>query len=321
MTTAIESEGLSRNFGHLRAVSELDLKIDIGEVFGFLGPNGSGKTTTVRLLNCLLKPSSGWAKVMGYHLVESPTEIRRRTGVLTETAALYERLSAVENLKVFARLYGLSQVKASQRIDDLLEFLGLSARRDDAVGSFSTGMRKRLALARALIHEPELLFLDEPTSGLDPEASRLVRDLLSELGSDGGRTVFLCTHNLDEAQRLCTRVAVLEDGRVIASGSPEELGRKLWDGTWVEIGLEQVDESLLTKIRGVDLVQGLKRDGGAISVQVDSSSAIPDLVEALVAAGGRIRTVNEVAHSLEEIYFKLRSEDEDGHETGKNDRP
>jgi len=321
VAAAIESQGLTRKFGDLVAVSELNLKIEAGEVFGFLGPNGSGKTTTVRLLNCLLRPTSGWAKVMGFDIADDPTEIRRRTGVLTETAALYENLSAADNLRFFGELYGLYGEGLSKKIDELLEFFGLAGRRGDRVGSFSTGMRKRLAIARSLIHDPPVLFLDEPTSGLDPEAARLVRDHIAELSRGEKRTVFLCTHNLDEAQRLCSRVAVIENGRVIASGSPQELEKRLWKGTWVEVNLEAVSDSLVAKIESLGLVRSLKRDGRVISVQVDSPSQIPDLVAEVVGAGGRIRAVNEVAHSLEEIYFRLRSEDVNGHEAGAGHRP
>ncbi|HMT21159.1 MAG TPA: ABC transporter ATP-binding protein, partial [Promineifilum sp.] len=203
----IHTENLSKKFGDQIAVDRLNLDIAEGEVFGFLGPNGAGKTTTIRMLTCLIAPTSGRARVLDYEVGRDDQAIRRNVGILTETPGMYDRLSAHRNLSIFARLYEVEKV--DYQVEKYLKLLGLWERRDDPVGSFSKGMRQKLAIGRALLHEPRVLFLDEPTAALDPEASRLVHDFIAEL-KGMGRTIFLCTHNLDEADRLCDRVAVFK---------------------------------------------------------------------------------------------------------------
>jgi len=228
MNPVIEVNDLQRTFGSQKAVDGLTFRVEPGEVFGLLGPNGAGKTTTVRLLNGLLPPSAGSARVFGFDPVLDGPSIRQRTGVLTETPALYERLSARENLEFFATLQNLSQPDLDRRVDDMLSFFELASRASDKVETYSKGMKQRLALARALVHQPPLLFLDEPTSGLDPEAAQQVDDLIADLGRTDGQTVVLATHNLLEAQRLCDRVAIMNHGRILALGSLKDLARKLW---------------------------------------------------------------------------------------------
>ncbi len=194
MTNVIEMRELSREFGHVKALNGFSCDVHEGEVFGLLGPNGAGKTTTVRLLNGVLAPTSGQARVLGFDPVTQGTDLRRRTGVLTETPSLYERLTARDNLTIFGKLYGVKEPKLTARVNELLDLFGLAERADDRAGGFSKGMKQRLALARALLHEPELLFLDEPTAGLDPEAARHVMQLIAQLSRQKGRTVLLCTH-------------------------------------------------------------------------------------------------------------------------------
>jgi ABC-2 type transport system ATP-binding protein len=235
MNPVIEVNDLQRTFGGQKAVDGMTFRVEPGEVFGLLGPNGAGKTTTVRLLNGILPPSAGSARVFGLDPVRDGAAIRRRTGVLTETPALYERLSARENLEFFATLQNLSQPDLDRRVDNMLSFFDLASRAGDKVETYSKGMKQRLALARALVHQPPLLFLDEPTSGLDPEAAQQVDDLIADLGRTDGQTVILATHNLLEAQRLCDRVAILNHGKILALGSLKDLARKLWPVTWVDI--------------------------------------------------------------------------------------
>ena len=216
----ITTESLTRRFDEITAVDRLDLTVHAGEVLGFLGHNGAGKTTTVRLLNGVLAPSSGKARVLGLDPAEDGPELRARTGVLTETPAVDERLTGYENLSIFGELYRVLEADLPGRVDELLGLFQLEDRAHDRVSEYSKGMKQKLALARALIHEPDVLFLDEPTAGLDPVITRQVHDLIREQSRSGDRTVFLCTHNLDEAQRLCDRVALLQNGRMIALGSP-----------------------------------------------------------------------------------------------------
>ena len=215
----------------------LSLEVHAGEVFGLLGHNGAGKTTTVRLLNGVLTPYGGKARVLGLDPVKDGLALRHRTGVLTEDPALDERLTARENFSYYADLYGVPRSRVPERVEELLREFGLADRADEPVGGYSKGMKQRLALARALLHEPELLFLDEPTAGLDPVAAREVHGLIRELSRVKGRTVVLCTHNLIEAQRLCHRVAVLERGTLMALGTPEELIRGLDQELQVEVEL------------------------------------------------------------------------------------
>ena len=308
MNAIIEVKDLQRAFGDHNAVDGMTFTVESGEVFGLLGPNGAGKTTTVRLLNGILPPSAGSTRVFGMDPSTQGEAVRRRTGVLTETPALYERLSARDNLEFFGTLHEIDPSALHARVDEMLEFFALTARGDDKVETYSKGMKQRLALARALIHKPPLLFLDEPTSGLDPEAAQQVDDLIADLGRTDGQTVILATHNLLEAQRLCDRVAIMNQGKILALGSLDELSRKLWPVTWVDIVFhvkpaEHVAENLKTR---AGVIQAL-RDCETLSVQVESEDVIPVVVRHLVEEGELIRKVNPRAYTMEDIYFALQA--------------
>jgi ABC-2 type transport system ATP-binding protein len=307
MTHAIQVEGLSRSFGGLKAVDAVSFTVETGEVFGLLGPNGAGKTTLVRLLNGVLTASAGSAKVLGYDPATQGDAIRARTGVLTEQPALYERLTAPDNLRFFGTLYGVAEADLPRRVDELLATFDLSTRAKERVGGYSKGMKQRLALARTLIHQPELLFFDEPTAGLDPEAARNVTELIEQLSHDRGRTVFLCTHNLDEAQRLCSRVAIINKGHLLAVGTTEQLAQQLWQGTWVDIKLRTAPPPELLQIVGqIPDITGTQAHETSLSIQLETEARIPELVAALVTAGAAIMAVAPRQHTLEEIYFTLQ---------------
>src|SRR5947209_7769604 len=252
MAAAIETEDLTRSFSGGIALDGLTLEVQAGEVLALLGPNGAGKTTTVRLLNGVLRPDRGTATVLGFDPTVDGEAVRRRTGVLTENAGLDDRLTARENLVFVARVRGMSITEGTRRVDELLERFGMGSRAGDQVQGFSTGQRKRLALARALLHDPEVLFLDEPTSGLDPSATRDVVELIGSLATEHGRTVIVCTHFLGEAGRLAHRMAVLYRGRLQAFGRPDELATQLWDGLDAELDLGGSIDS-----RGLALVHAL----------------------------------------------------------------
>jgi ABC-2 type transport system ATP-binding protein len=308
MKNTIEVNGLERIFGQNRAVDGMTFHVKQGEVFGLLGPNGAGKTTTVRLLNGILPPSGGTAQIFGLDPSKEGQRIREQTGVLTESPSLYERLSARENLEFFGALAGIPAEKLSQRILDILSFFGLQDRLNDKVETYSKGMKQRLALARALIHEPPLLFLDEPTSGLDPEAAQHVNELIAGLSQRSGQTIILATHNLLEAQRLCDRVAVMNKGRILAMGSLKELTSKLWPATWVDITFwetpaETVTASLKTQ-RGIMQSTG---HGETLQVQVESKEVIPQVIHHLAERGASILKVNPRDYTLEDIYFALQA--------------
>ena len=305
----VETEALTRHFGEITAVDRLTLTVERGEVFGFLGPNGAGKTTTIRLLNGVLAATSGRAIVLGLDVQTDGSEVRRHTGVLTESPSLYERLTGRENLLTFGALYGIPEGEVETRVDETLEFFGLTDRANEKVGGYSKGMKQRLAVARALLHRPELLFLDEPTASLDPAAARQVTDLIAALSHQEGRTVFLCTHNLDEAQRLCDRVGVIARGRLIALGTPAELAKELFRGTWLDIDLAaDAAPSLVQRVREMEVVTDVTIEPRHIAVQVRDEEAIPIVVATVVESGGRVYRVAPRQHTLEEIYFELQGE-------------
>jgi len=307
MSNIIEVSQLERFFGEHRAVNGMTFTVEKGEVFGLLGPNGAGKTTTVRLLNGILPPSGGSARVFGLEIATQGDQIRQKTGVLTETPALYERLTARDNLAFFGTLTGIPENELLTRVDEMLEFFELSARADDKVETFSKGMKQRLALARALIHHPPLLFLDEPTSGLDPEAAQHVNDLIVSLSQRNGQTIVLATHNLTEAQRLCNRVAVMNQGRILALGSLDELSRKLWPTVWVDIEFQMpAESSLLASLDGFKGVLQVSGYGSKLEIQVESQDIIPEIVHHLSKQSAAILRVNPRDYTLEDIYFTLQ---------------
>ncbi len=301
----IETHDLTRRFNGSLAVDRLTIDVREGEVFGFLGPNGAGKTTTVRMLACLIRPTSGTARINGYELGRDNMHIRRICGILTETPGLYEKLSAEANLLYFARLYDAEDPEAQVR--KYLQMLGLWDKRDEPVGTFSKGMRQKVAIARALIHEPRLLFLDEPTAALDPESAKTVRDFIEQLKGEK-RTIFLCTHNLDEAERLCDRIAVIRQ-RLIAVDTPDGLRRSLF-GRQTEVQLAEITPAMVEAIRSLEFVSHVRHDGNRLLISLtDPDAQNPVIVERLVGVGAKVRYVSEVKHSLEDVYLTLVREE------------
>jgi ABC-2 type transport system ATP-binding protein len=300
---AIETNHLTRAFGSLVAVDDLTLAIPEGTVFGFLGPNGAGKTTTVRLLSALIAPTRGSATVAGYRLGEHNEAIRQSVGILTETPGLYDRLSAWQNLLFFAELYDLTAARAASQVERYLHLLDLWERRDDKVGGFSKGMRQKLAIARALLHEPKIIFLDEPTSGLDPEAARVVRDFIKELRTEG-RTIFLTTHNLPEADELCDLIGVFRS-RLLRLGTPANLRVGMF-GTATQVRVVGDATHWIEAVRVLSFVHDAHAEDGVLSISLDHpDEQNPALVQALVNAGAQIRAVEPISHSLEEVYLEL----------------
>ncbi len=301
----IATKGLTKAYDGKVAVEALTMEIRSGEIFGLLGPNGAGKTTIVRMLAALVAPTGGEAVIGGYRLGEQDAAIRRIVGIVTEAPGLYERLSARENLEVYARLYGVTDV--ARQVKKYLRLLDLWDRQDEPVGTFSKGMKQKLALARALVHEPKVLLLDEPTSGLDPQMTRVVREFIADLRGQG-RTILLCTHNLDEAERLCDRILVLKT-RPIALDTPEALRRRLF-GRRVIVTLAEVTERILERVRALEFVRDLQHQGQQLHIALaDPERENPHLVRALVEAGAAIQSLAEEEHSLEEIYLRLIEEE------------
>jgi len=311
----ITTERLTRVFGGTTAVNELSLTIEAGEVFGFLGHNGAGKTTTVRMLNGVIAPTAGEARIFGLNPVTDGHRIRARTGVLTETPALDNRLTARDTLRHFAEVYNVPKQERKRRVDDLLDFFALSSRADSKVGGFSKGMRQRLALARTLIHDPDIIFLDEPTSGLDPVAIRDVHRMVEQL-SHRGRTVFLCTHNLAEAERLCDRIAVLAYGKVLAAGDIHLLSSQLNRGhvISVEIDADDVPRALRLFGQTPPVVRAetatdrasVRNNSALILLHGVSRSDVPQVIEAATRKGINLYRIQSEEPSLEDVYFALQ---------------
>ena len=301
----ISIEGLTKRFDEVTAVDDLELEIHAGEVFGFLGPNGAGKTTTLRMLSALINPTYGSAEVAGYRIGEDDQALRRNVGILTEAPGLYDRLSAERNLSFFAYLYGVEDVEA--RVERYLKLLGLWERRADAAGTFSRGMRQKLAIARAMLHEPPVLFLDEPTTGLDPTASRLVREFIEGLKGEG-RTIVLNTHNLDEADRLCDRIAVLNT-QLLALDTPAALRREVF-GRKVIIHLAEFRPEYEKTVAAFPFVDAVESRDAKLVVTLDDPEAHnPQLIKTLVDEGARVQFVGEIRQSLEDVYLHLVSND------------
>jgi ABC-2 type transport system ATP-binding protein len=303
----IRTEGLTRDFGSVRAVDGLSLEVPSGTVFGFLGPNGAGKTTTIRLLLGLLEPTAGRASVLGFDTRAHGGAIRERSGALLEHHGLYERLSAEENLAFYARAWRLSRSARAARIRALLEPLGLWERRGEPVGRWSRGMKQKLAVARALLHEPGLLFLDEPTAGLDPVAAATLRDELGTLVRREGATVFLTTHNLAEAERLCGFVAVIKQGRLLAVGHPDEL--KARSATRAEITGRGFTDATAALLRGRPGVVRADVQNGRIVVELSEPADTAPLVALVVQSGGLVEEVRKDKGSLEDVFMTLMEEE------------
>jgi ABC-2 type transport system ATP-binding protein len=313
MAAVITINQLTRCFKETTAVDRLSLEVHAGEIFGFLGHNGAGKTTTVRLLNGVIEPTSGSMRVLGLDPQADGPALRARTGVLTETPSMDERLTAWDNLSIYADLYGVPRTDVRKRTRELLTEFDLADRAQDKVGGYSKGMKQRLALARALLHKPELLFLDEATSGLDPIAAHHVNELIERMARRENRTVFMCTHNLVDAQKLCDRVAVLEHGRLVALGTPAELTRHYVHRLDVEIEVaeEQIPTTLGVLRSLPNLVLGEPaKPNGALVVTINQHESIPEVLACLVQNHIRVYRLAAQEANLEQVYFTLHEEKE-----------
>jgi ABC-2 type transport system ATP-binding protein len=320
--TAIRLENLVREFasdgGAVRAVDNLSMEVPPGIVFGFLGPNGAGKTTTIRLLLGLLEPTAGRAEVLGYDTQTQADQVRAHTGALLEHSGLYEQLSAEDNLEFYGRVWRMAADERQARIEELLTHMGVWERRKERVGTWSRGMRQKLALARALFHRPQLVLMDEPTAGLDVQAAVAVRDDLASLAAREGVTVFLTTHNMAEAEKLCSQVAVIRQGRLVAVGHPDAL-RARTGGPRLEIVGRGFSERALRLVRArpevvavelqADAYSGMENQRLHIDLREEADTA--PLVGLLVGAGVQVEEVRRGKASLEEVFLTLMEEGQD----------
>ena len=293
---AVELHNLSKTYpGGKQAVQNVSLELEPGEVFGFLGPNGAGKTTTVKLLNGMLTPAEGICRVLGSDPALEPEKVHAVSGVVTEHARMYENLTGLENLVFYAELYGISAGEAARRSESLLKEMELEEAKDRKLAAWSTGMRQRLSLARALIHRPKILFLDEPTSGLDPESAQNVNRMIREMAENSGITVFLCTHQLRYAQEICTRYGLIEEGRLLAEGTLDELRSETFSRITLQIRAGSMPPEM-----------GFRQTGAQeYEASIRSEDEIPEIVRRIAAAGGDIYKVEARQPDLEDIYFAL----------------
>jgi ABC-2 type transport system ATP-binding protein len=303
----IETDNLTKKFGDLTAVDSLTLQVNDGEVFGFLGPNGAGKTTTVRMLCCLISKTSGNARISGYDIGDKndSLKIRKIIGLVPDNVGLTEHLTTYDNLDFYGKIYDCSDSQRKESIKRFLDMLGLWDKRNVLAGTLSKGMKQKLAIARALIHDPEVLFMDEPTANLDPESAKTVREFILELKKEK-KTIFLNTHNLDEAQRICDKIAILNT-KLRAIGTPDYLEQAV-KGRRTVITLEQTNDKILNALKKLQL-KNLEHENHKLSFDVaDPYSENWKVIEAIVLAGGHVSTVDVVGSTLEDVYLKLVKE-------------
>ncbi len=303
----ITVENLTKKFGEVTAVEELTFQVAEGEIFGFLGPNGAGKTTTIRMLGCLISKTSGEATIDNYDIskADDSLQIRKMIGLIPDNVGLYEDLTAFENLDFYGKLYECPERRRKENIERYLKMLGLWERKDARAGSFSKGMKQKLALARALIHEPKILFMDEPTANLDPESAKTVRDFILEVKKQG-RTIFLNTHNLDEAQKVCDRIGIIKT-RLLRVGTPEQLRESLTKPK-TEIRLAQITENIVTTLRKIVPNKIEILDNKLIVDVTDPDKENPIIITAIASAGGQVREVTQLMPTLEDVYLQIVKE-------------
>lgn len=309
---AVEVSEITKKYGSLTAVDHISFDVMEGEIFGFLGPNGAGKTTLIRMLTTILKPTSGSARVACCDVVKHPEAVRREIGVVTQAMTSDLDLTGYENMDIYGRFYGIPAKERRESIDYLLNTVGLAARAGDLVATFSGGMRRRLEIARVLVHRPKILFLDEPTIGLDPQSRLVVWDFLRRLIGDNDMTLFITTHYMDEAENLCNRVAIIDTGRIIAMGSPEELKAKIPGNDVISLKIENSTEAVVEKIKTMSFVHKIDREDGALRVYVDHGAGnLPPLLEAIGYSGVKVMSATVHEQSLEDVFI---------HFTGKSIR-
>ena len=301
-------ESLSKTYnGSVEALVDLSLKVPPGEIFGLLGPNGAGKTTTVRVLSCILEPTSGEAVVGDLSIRDDKEAVRKIVGLLSENPSLYERLSARKNLEYIGRLYGLSREQARKKTNELAEVLEFTKNLDIETGKLSKGNKHKVAIARAMLHEPRVLFLDEPTSSLDPEMSKIVRDTIEKLTSSYDATVFICTHNLPEAERLCDRVGIIDQGHLITAGTPKELIKNKTPDSEIHVSFTDLNnqiESTFSNYKNFNNLKIDQKEHEVIFATYDPVNIVPDLIRELVVnANANILSVYERKKTLEDVYF------------------
>ena len=303
----IEVEGLTRRFGDFTAVDHISFKVGEGTVFGFLGPNGAGKSTAIRMLCTLLRPTEGNARVVGFDIVREQSEVRRHIGLVAEKIILYDQLTAEENLTLFGRLNNLPEDQIKEATDKWLGRLHMEAWRRNRVGTFSTGMKQRINVARALLHQPDVLFLDEPTLGLDPQTTHAIHEFVLELRQEG-MTVVLTTHDMVEAETLCQQIAIIDQAKIVACDTTPNLKRLLSadNTTIIDVEIANLDEQMLSQLRNVESIASVARsDTYRIRIHARGTANLAPVLNALNAMGANVRTINTVLPTMEDVFLHV----------------
>lgn len=303
----IEVDGLTRRFGTFTAVDHISFQVEKGMIFGFLGPNGAGKSTTIRMLCTLLRPTEGSARVAGFDIIKEQGQVRQHIGLVAEKLILYDQLTAEENLSLFARLNNLPEEQIKQGTDRWLDRLHMEAWKKHRVGTFSTGMKQRINIARALLHRPDVVFLDEPTLGLDPQTAKAIHDFILELGQEG-MTIVLTTHDMTEAESVCQEIAIIDRAKIVALDTTHNLKKMLTNGdsTIVDMEIPNLTEPMFSRLKELDSVGSVSRtDAYQLRIHTRGTEGVGPIVSALTAEGARIRAINTVEPSLEDVFLHL----------------
>lgn len=295
----VKIDSLNKSFGHIKALDNLNMEIKKGELLGIIGPNGAGKTTAIRIICCILQPNSGGVTVGGYDVRNDQIKIKSMIGYLPEEPNLYERFKARDLLKYFGELYGVPKNRIDGRIDELLELVGMSNRAEDRINTFSKGLRQRIGIARALIHDPEVIILDEPTMGLDPATSRTIRNFIKELKGD--KTVILCTHYMDEADLLCDRVAILNQGKIRDMGTPKSLKEKVHGDIILQIRVYEPQKIDTHRITAFESVEGVNLEGDQFLISLHTREDISDIIDIF---GSQAFSVNTKEPTLDDVFIQ-----------------
>ena len=328
----IETFGLTKRFNGFTAVDHVDIHVNEGEVYGLLGPNGAGKSTMIRMLTTLSNPSEGSASIAGFDIVRQGEKVRETVGIVSEKMIMYDRLTAYENLRLFAKLYNVPKKEMDTRIEELLKIVNMTKWADEQIGKFSTGMKQRINVIRALVSMPRVVFMDEPTLGLDPQSTADIRDFIKRLNEKDGLTIVLTTHIMNEADMLCDRIGLIDKGKIAAQGSPNELKGQIADkgNTVVELDVVDAPPDAAERMRKVEGVRMAGQKENRVTVIVSKQDAFQDIVDAASRAGLRLRNASVSQPSLEDVFLhftgramvdevkdKVQAADHDGHGWGR----
>jgi len=304
--SVIETHGLTKKFGEVTAVNHVSFDVKEGEIFGLLGPNGAGKSTTIRLLCTLTVPTGGTAKIGGHDMVKDGNKVRELIGLVSEKMIMYDRLTAKENLKFFGKLYNIPKDVLERRIKELIELVHMEKWQDKEVGTFSTGMKQRINVIRALLNMPKILFLDEPTLGLDPQSSSEIREFVRKLNRENRITMILTTHMMVEADMLCDRIGIMDRGKIVALDTPLNLKRIVSKGSVFELNISNLNSKLLSLVKSLPCVSSVTRDGETrIKVHTKGSKAFDKIVDAVRSNDGEILSINSLDPTLEDVFLQL----------------